>query len=437
MRLVYKFRYPRSKHLDLLAHISKNLYNEANYIVRQEFFANGIWIRYYQLNMLLKASSRNYKLLKAQTSQQILKVVDKNWALFFKAIKDWKQHPEKYKGRPRIPRYQDKDGYFMLIFTNQNSKIINNNCELVITMSRSFKDAYPQCKEPLRIAIPHYPNKDFSSSYQQVRILSRRKYFEIEIVYQEKEVANPNLDKDCYLAIDLGVNNLVTAVENRNVKPFIISGRLLKSVNQFWNKKKTKLQSVKDKQQHRYTHQLDDITTNRNSLVYDYLHKAARFIIQYCLANGIGNICVGELKHIKDGVNLGKKNNQNFVNIPLQKFKQLIMYKASLAGIKTHELNEAYTSKCSALDLEAIKKHKKYLGRRITRGLFRGSHYLLNADVNGALNILRKVIGDDFIRKLVDRGCWFQPVRIRDLIHTSHQQFVNTTGATGATCVPC
>ena len=424
MRLVYKFRYPRSEQLDLLAHISKNLYNEANYIVRQEFFANVIWTRYYQLNMLLKESSRNYELLKAQTSQQILKVVEKNWVSFFKAIKDWKQHPEKYKGRPRIPKYKDKDGTFMLIFTNQNSTIKTNNHELVLTMSRSFKDTYPQFTEPLRIAIPHYPNKDFSSSYQQVRILPRRKYFEIEIVYHEKEVINPNLDKDRYLALDLGVNNLVTAVENRNVQPFIISGRIVKSVNQFWNKKRAKLMSIKDKQQLGWTHLLNDLTLNRNSMVNDYLHKAARFIIHYCLVNNIGNICVGELKHIKDGVNLGKKNNQNFVNIPLQKFKHLIKYKAELVGITVHEVNEAYTSKCSALDLEAITKHKHYRGRRIKRGLFRGSHYLLNADVNGALNILRKVIGDGFIRKLVDRGCWFQPVRIRELFHTSYKQFV-------------
>ena len=422
MRLVYKFRYPRSEQLDLLTQISKNLYNEANYIIRQEFFANGNWTRYYQLNLLLKESSRNYKLLKAQTSQQILKVIDKNWASFFKAIQDWKQHPEKYHGRPRIPRYKDKDGTFMLIFTNQNSTINTNN-ELVITMSRSFKNTYPQFKEPLRIAIPHNLDKDISSSYQQVRILPQHKYFEIEIVYHETEAVNPNLDKDRYLALDLGVNNLVTAVENRNVQPFIISGRIVKSVNQFWNKKRAKLMSIKDKQHLGWTQLLDDLTTNRNSLVNDYLHKAARFIVNYCLAHGIGNICVGELKHIKDGVNLGKKNNQSFVNIPLQKLKQLITYKAELVGIKIHEVNEAYTSKCSALDLEAIRKHKHYLGRRITRGLFRGSYYLLNADVNGALNILRKVIGDGFIRKLVDRGCWFQPVRIRDVIQTSHQQF--------------
>ena len=120
---------------------------------------------------------------------------------------------------------------------------------------------------------------------------------------------------------------------------------------------------------------------------------------------------------------MGKRNNQNFVNVPIQKLKQMITYKAQLVGIQIHEVDESYTSKCSSLDLEPIQKHKNYVGNRVKRGLFRGSNYLLNADVNGALNILRKVVGDGFIQNLSDRGCWFQPVRIRDLFQTSHEQF--------------
>ncbi|TXT63472.1 MAG: transposase [Promethearchaeota archaeon] len=105
----------------------------------------------------------------------------------------------------------------------------------------------------------------------------------------------------------------------------------------------------------------------------------------------------------------------------------MITYKAKLVGITIHEVDEAYTSKCSSLDLEPIKKHKQYVGNQIKRGLFKGSSYLLNADVNGALNILRKVVGDDFIQNLSDRGCWFQLVRIRDMFQTSHEQFVLKT----------
>ena len=133
---------------------------------------------------------------------------------------------------------------------------------------------------------------------------------------------------------------------------------------------------------------------------------------------------MGELKDIKQNIRLGKQNNQNFVNIPIRTLKQMITYKAQLVGIKVHTVDESYTSKCSSLDLEPIQKHKNYIGRRIKRGLFQGSNYLLNADVNGALNILRKVVGDDFIQDLSDRGNWFSPVRIRDLFQTSHKQFL-------------
>lgn len=425
MRLVYKFRHPKRVQLDLLTYISKSLYNEANYIIRQEFIHNGRWIRYEELYHYIK-SSINYKLLLSQTSQQILRVLDKNWVSYFTAIKDWRKHPEKYKGRPGLPKYKRKDGHFLLICTNRSGKIRDHN--VVLTMSETFKQQFPDLKDPISIPIPNYSDKDFSS-YQQIRVLPRRRYYEIEIVYKMNE-SNPNLDKTAFLSIDLGVNNLVTTVENRNIQPIIISGRVLKAINQFFNKRRAKLLSIINKQGQKWSNLLEDITTNRNLFVRDYLHKCARFIINYCLSNKIGNICFGKLKDIKDGVNLGRANNQNFVNIPLSKFKKMIRYKAELVGIKIYEVNESYTSKCSSLDLESVRKHKKYVGRRVKRGLFRGSNYLLNADVNGALNILRKVIGDDFIRDLPDRGCWFQPVRIRGLTHTSHEQFCLANGIT-------
>lgn len=420
MRLVYKFRHPKDRQLEILTHISKNLFNEANYLIKQELAKNKKWLRYGQLDKLLKNSSINYKLLKAQTSQQILKLVDKSWKAFFRAIKDWKINPKKYKEKPNPPYFKRKDGNFILIFTNQNCKIENN--KVILTMSNNFKQKYPNFSNKLEIQIPEYKDKTFDT-FQQIRILPKRKFFEIEIIYLQ-EILNQELDAKSYLSIDLGVDNLATAIENKNSNPIIISGKILKSVNQNWNKRKARLCSIKDKQKIKWTAQLDDITNNRNSFVNDYLHKTACFIINHCLENKIGNICFGELKHIKDNVQLGKRNNQNFVNLPIQRFKQLISYKAELVGIKVIEVDESYTSKCSSLDLEPIEKHEKYVGNRIKRGLFRGSNYLLNADVNGSLNILRKVIGDDFIRNLADRGCWFQPIRIRNLVQTSYEQFL-------------
>ena len=277
-------------------------------------------------------------------------------------------------------------------------------------MSELFKDKFPEFKNPIDISIPQYKNKKFET-FQQIRILPRKKFYEIEIVYRR------SIKKS-------GLNNLITTIENRNVKPIIISGKPLKSINRQWNKRKARLSSIKDKQHLKWTHSLESITINRNSVVSDYLHKTAQIIVGYCLKNEIGNICLGELKNIKQNIRMGKQNNQNFVNIPIRKLKQMITYKAQLVGIKVYEVDESYTSKCSSLDLEPIQKHKKYFGKRIRRGLFRGSNYLLNADVNGALNILRKVVGDDFIENLSDRGCWFQPVRIRDVFQTSHEQFL-------------
>ena len=364
-------------------------------------------------------SSNNYKLLKSQTSQQILKVLDKNWKSFFKSIKEWKKSRKKFNGRPRPPKYK-KDFYNLLIFTNQNSKIKHN--KIILTMSQLFKKEFPEFENPIELSIPHYKNENFEH-YQQIRILPRKRFYEIEIVYK-KEVKKSKLEQDHYLSIDFGLNNLVTTVENQYFKPIIISGKLLKSINRQWNKRKARLYSIKDKQKLKWTDRLDKITIKRNSVVKDYLHKTAQFIVSYCLKNQIGNICLGELKGIKQHIRMGKQNNQNFVDVPIQILKHMITYKAQLIGINIHEVDEAYTSKCSSLDLEAIQKHKKYIGKRIKRGLFRGSNYILNADVNGALNILRKVVGDGFIQNLSDRGCWFQPGRIRDLFQTSHEQFL-------------
>jgi putative transposase len=375
-----------------------------------------------ELDKLLKTASLNYKLLKAQTSQQLLRLLDKNWVSFFHAIKDWKVHPEKYRGKPNLPHYKEKEDHFLLIFTNQNCKIENN--QLIITMSETFQQRYPTLALPLTLCIPPYVNKSFIA-FHQIRILPRRSFFDIEIIYEEP-VLTSTVDYTRFASIDLGMNNLVTVVQNQNVKPILISGRLLKSINQRWNKQKAQLSSIKDKQKMKWTTLLNGITTNRNAIVRDYLHKVARFLIKYCLDHHIGNICIGKLQNIKDGIQLGRKNNQAFVNIPLQKLKQLIKYKARLVGIRLIEKNEAYTSKCSSLDLEPIRKQKNYLGKRITRGLFKGNNYILNADVNGALNLMRKVVGDAFIRTLTDRGCWFQPIRIRNLVQTSYEQLVSS-----------
>ena len=418
MRLTYKFRYPKNTQLDLLCLISKKLYNHANFYVRQDYFHLDNYLNYYDLDFILK-KTKNYKLLKAQTSQQILKLLSINWKSYFRALKEWYKAPKKFNGRPKSPKYK-KYGYNLLIFTNQNSKIASN--KIILTMSETFKKTFPYFKNSLEICIPSYKNKKFRN-FKQIRILPRKKFYEVEIIHEES-IKDSKLDKNLYLSIDFGLNNLITTVENRNRNPIIISGKILKSINQSWNKKRASLYSIKDKQNLVWTSQLDSIDIYRNSLICDYLHKTARFIVGYCLKNKIGNICLGNLKNIKKNIRMGKKNNQNFVNVPIRRLKQYIKYKSELVGIKIFEVDESFTSKCSSLDLEPIKKQVKYVGKRVKRGLFKGTDYILNADVNGSLNILRKVIGDDFIKNLSDRGCWFQPMRIRNLFQTSHEQYL-------------
>ncbi len=241
MILVYKFRIPKTEHLNLLCSISRKLYNQANWYVRQYLFHLENWLRYNDLNFIMKPSFR-YNLLKAQTSQQILKVLDRNWKSFFNAINEWKIVKRKFNRRPRPPKYKKKSKNF-LIFNNQNSKITQD--KITLTMSQLFKKSFHKFVNPIEIKIPEYKNKSFER-YQQIHILPRKRFYEVEIVYK-KEAKKAELNQDSYLSIDFGLNNLITAVENRNAKPIIVSGKILKSINQQWNKQKARLFSIKDK----------------------------------------------------------------------------------------------------------------------------------------------------------------------------------------------
>jgi putative transposase len=244
MRLTYKFRYRPKNHqyhqfdqLKQLCYISKNLYNEANYLINQELQQTKKWLRYLDLNKLLKSDSIHYRLLKAQTAQQLLKVVDKNWSSYFKTIKDWKQNPDKYRGKPNPPRYKTKTDHFLLIFTNQNSKINANKNQIILTMSKAFQVRYSNLKELITIPIPRQHTRTINfDDYQQIRVLPRKKYFEIEVIYSVAGI-NTALDTRAYLGIDFGLNNLITMVENQNKTPIIISGAILKSIKVGINRK--------------------------------------------------------------------------------------------------------------------------------------------------------------------------------------------------------
>lgn len=325
-----------------------------------------------------------------QTSQQIIKLLYKNWDSFYKAIKDYWLNLGKYKGKPKLPRYKHKvKGRNILIFTNQQCKL---------------KDGY--IKFPKVTGIQLLKTK--VTNIQQIRIIPQATCYVIEIVYK-KEVNNVELESNTYLGIDIGVNNLATCVNNIGLRPFIVNGRPLKSINQYFNKLKAKFMSYIGNRG--TSNKIKKLNFKRNCKINDYLHKTSRFIINYCVEHKISTIVIGKNKKWKQDINIGKKNNQNFVLIPFSKLIKMLEYKGEEVGIEVKNREENYTSKCSFLDLEEIMKHTKYLGKRIKRGLFKSSlGKLINSDVNGAYNILRKEVPNLFKDGI--EGLVLNPIKI-------------------------
>jgi putative transposase len=413
MQLTYKFKIKNNDKIKELCLTSNNLYNQANYIIKQELSKNNKWIQFYDLDKIMKTTKNlegeinNYK-LKSQTNQQILMLLNKNWISYFHSIKDYKKNPDKYKGQPKSPNYRKSGDQNILIYTNQNSKIKDN----ILYLSKN-----------ILIQIPEYKNKNFDK-YNQIRVLPKKKGYEIEIIYTQN-IENKELNYNKYASIDLGLDNLATMISSIS-NPIIYSGKIIKSYNQWYNKRKAKLVSIKDKMKIKsYTNQLYKIEEDRDNYIKDYFHKVSRNIINYCIENKIGILVVGYNKQWKDSIELGKKTNQKFVNIPHSRLISYLKYKSELVGIKFIEQEESYTSKCDSLGLEKISKHESYLGKRVKRGLFQSSiGKVINADINGALNILRKVVGDSLeVKKIINSGLLFNPVKIRDMFSYSLQNF--------------
>ncbi|MEE9379110.1 MAG: transposase [Candidatus Lokiarchaeia archaeon] len=374
MRLTEQIQLKNTKQLSYLCHLTKNLYNLANYYVRQEYFYLGNWLRYYDLWYMLK-EKEPYKKLPSQTAQQTLKLVDKNWKSFFQSLKTLKKHPKNYLGPPKPPLYKKKDGECIIVFTNQQCRI-----------KRGF------LYFPRKTQLPPVKTRIKSKLYH-VRIIPKGLYYILEIIYQ-MEVKNLNLDKERVIGIDLGLNNIITMVNNAGLQPAIIKGGIIKSINQFYNKQLARYKGIKDKQRiGSDTKRMQWLTRTRNNKINDIFHKISRTVINYCITHDFGTIVIGYNKTWKHKIKLGKRNNQNFVQIPFSKLVSQIKYKSELIEIDVILEPESFTSRCSFLDNESIEKHKKYQGKRICRGLYQ-SHRgaIINADVNGAYNILKKAV---------------------------------------------
>ena len=358
--------------LDNMCFLSKNLYNKGLYIVRQHFFNTEKYLNYNTLeNILKKSKDVDYYALPTKVSQQILMVLDNNFKSFFKLLE--KKKKGLYKEKVKIPKYLDKDSRNLLIFTSQaiSKKFIKNGIIKLSNVKHVVKTKVKVVK--------------------QVRIIHKGNHIVVEVLYekQSKDIVTNN----GYAAIDLGLNNLAT-ISSNVTKPFIVNGKPLKSINQYYNKTKSNLQS-KLKNNEKSNKRISSLNLKRNNKINDYLHKSSTFIVNYLVSNNISMLIVGHNKEWKQNIKIGKKNNQNFVSIPHSRFKELLKYKCELEGIKYIEIEESYTSKCSFLDNEEICKHTSYKGKRVKRGLFKSNDgTLINADVNGSLNILKKVVGN-------------------------------------------
>ena len=392
-----------------LCHTAKNLANEAIYNVRQYYFTEGEYLKYEKNYALLK-DSPDYKMLNSNMAQQILKEVDGSFKSFFGLRKLAKKG--KYSFRDcKLPHYLPKDGFVTLVI----GFVRLNENRLILPYSQMYKKTH----KPVEIKIPPILA---DKHIKEIRIIpkSGARFFEIQYTY-EAECIQRNLNKNNALALDLGVNNLVTAVSSEG-RSFIIDGRKLKSVNQWFNKENARLQGIKDRQgdKRRTTNRQKILADKRNRQVNDYMSKAAKKIINYCIAHNIGTLVVGYNETFQRNTDIGRQNNQNFVNIPYGKLRSKLECLCELNGIAFVKQEESYTSKASFWDKDVIPVYnadnpQKYhfSGKRVQRGLYKTSDgMLLNADVNGALNILRKSSVVD-LTVLYGSGEVDTPVRIR------------------------
>ena len=393
-----------------LCRTAKNLTNQTIYNIRQHYFQEKQFLRY-EANYHELKNCENYKLLNANIAQQTLKDVDQMFKSFFSLIKLAKQGKYNFR-HVRLPNYLPKNGYANLVISQIRLRKDNF---LTIPFSNTFKKKY---NNKIEIKIPQVLE---NKKIKEIRIIPKfnARFFEIQYTYEIQE-ENLNLNTNNALAIDLGVNNLCTCVTNTG-KSFIINGRKLKSINQFFNKQNAKLQSIKDKQNIiQQTKQQYLISNKRKNRVDDYINKTCRYIINYCLSNDIGTLVIGYNQSFQCKTNLGRRNNQIFTHLPFGKIREKLEYLCKRYNINYILQEESYTSKASFFDNDNLPIYNvdnpqtyEFSGKRIKRGLYQTkNNYRFNADCNGALNILRKSKAVD-LTVLCRRGELDTPKRIR------------------------
>src|SRR6266852_6381381 len=352
---------PRFAVMDAAAFKSKNLYNAALYEIRQSFIYEGKYLNYHEMHRRMKEHEA-YKALPRKVSQQVLMQLHHDWESFFKARTAYEEDPSKFLGRPKLPKYKHKtEGRNILVYTIQ------------AISKRGLKHGLVQ---PSMLPIEvQTKQKDID----QVRIVPRKGFYVVEVVYG-KEVKPADVNPAFYAGIDIGMNNLVALTSNKpGFQSVLVNGRPVKSVNQFYNKRKADLQ--KQLGTTGTTKRMERMANKRNRRIDQYMHTASKRIIDLLVKEGIGVLCIGKNDAWKQEANMGKRNNQNFVQIPHARFIAMLTYKAELVGITVKATEESYTSKASLLDLDPLPvRHLSdettytFSGKRVERGLYRASN---------------------------------------------------------------
>ena len=386
------------KDLDNLCFLSKNLYNQALYRVRQQFFNDKTFKNYNEVNRELHDENQvDYRALPANSSQETLKLVNQNYSSFFKSL-------QKHIKGVKIPGYLDK--------TKGRQIVIYNHMTLPSNLLEKGIIKLPKSNLQFRTK---------QKNIKQVRIVPKNNYIVLEVIY-EATIKELLKDNKRYMSIDLGIDNLASCSSNVS-KSFIINGKPVKSINQYYNKKKANLQSELElKNKKKSSKQIQNLTLKRNNKIKNYFHKASRYIVNQLVSQSINTLIIGKNDGWKQETNIGKKNNQNFTQIPHQIFINQLKYKCKLEGINVIEQEESYTSKVSFFDNDFIPTYQvndelfKSSGKRIKRGLYKTKdNLLINADINGSLNIMRKYLNEvcDEIISPTNRGLVMNPVKIQ------------------------
>jgi putative transposase len=375
--------------IDAAAFAAKNLYNQATYQIRQAFIHEGKYLPYAEIFHQIKHMDC-YQALPRKVSNSILILIHKNWVAFFKANEAYKEDPSKFLGRPQIPGYKDKEkGRNILIYDKQ------------ALGKRAFKKTGKLIPSGLPLSIE---TKVTWEQLDQVRIVPRGSCYVVEVVYTEN-VQQAAVDPHLIAALDLGVDQLAALTSNKSgFAPRLINGRPLKDFNHYYNQQRAHHQERLAKQNRFSSRQLDQITAKRTRRVNHYLHTASRTIIDLLVSEGIGVLVIGLNRQWKQEVSLGRRNNQQFVQLPHSRFIDMLTYKAQRVGIRVIVREESYTSQASFLDRDAIptydptrKEKPTFSGRRVERGLYRAKNgRRIHADVNGSYNTLRKEFPDAF-----------------------------------------